>query len=250
MSELRSDRTRAREQPSEEPERPNTIRTRVRVRASGDDNVGTTPARLEAEPEWSFRTDNPAKARLTGGYRVKAEHQRKGSGSSRGDRIDRWVRVETERECEEGVEVEDEPNGNRERNRVSPMVRNELQKSEGRGEEPREFGDKTSEGSETTEMEERKCRDIRDGETRNRYRRTGADEVRAQPERTIPQATQGCAPPVEEAKQKWKGGKGVVNDSDRSRCRGRAEARDEGRVMSEIRRVGGEVVRADGSTEG
>ncbi|KAJ7604884.1 hypothetical protein DFH06DRAFT_1150831 [Mycena polygramma] len=44
----------------------NTIRTSVRVRASGDDNVGTTPERLEAEPEWNFRTDNPAKASLTG----------------------------------------------------------------------------------------------------------------------------------------------------------------------------------------
>ncbi|KAJ7622801.1 hypothetical protein DFH06DRAFT_1143133 [Mycena polygramma] len=40
----------------------NTIRTSVRVRASGDDSVGTTPERLEAEPEWNFRTDNPAKA--------------------------------------------------------------------------------------------------------------------------------------------------------------------------------------------
>ncbi|KAJ7601376.1 hypothetical protein DFH06DRAFT_1154223 [Mycena polygramma] len=61
-------------------------------------------------------------------------------------------------EGEEGVEVEDEPNGNW----ANPMVRNELQKSEGRGEEPRDFGDKTSEVSETTEMEERKCQGIRD----------------------------------------------------------------------------------------
>ncbi|KAJ7635951.1 hypothetical protein DFH06DRAFT_1139031 [Mycena polygramma] len=112
----------------------NTIRTSVRVRASGDDNVGTTPERLEAEPEWNFRTDNPAKASLTGGYRVKAERQRKGSGTSRSDRINRKVRVEAQgrRRGRSGS------GGQAKRNRVSPMVRNGTEGTRWFGTEPRE----------------------------------------------------------------------------------------------------------------
>ncbi|KAJ7601967.1 hypothetical protein DFH06DRAFT_1153258 [Mycena polygramma] len=95
---------------------------------------------------------------LTGRYRVKAERQRKGSGTSRSDRINRKVQVEAQgrRRGRSGC------GGQAERNRANPMVRNELQKSEGRGEEPRDSGDKMPEVSETTEMEERKCRGIRD----------------------------------------------------------------------------------------
>ncbi|KAJ7664623.1 hypothetical protein DFH06DRAFT_1128027 [Mycena polygramma] len=119
-------------------------------------------------------------------------------------------------EGEEGVEVEDEPNGNR----ANPMVRNELQKSEGRGEEPRGSGDKMPEVSETTEMEERKCRGIRD--------------PKSVPENSL------------RLREEWKGGKEVVNDPDRSRSRGRAEDRR----RPEISRVDGEVARANGSTEG
>ncbi|KAJ7604412.1 hypothetical protein DFH06DRAFT_1391090 [Mycena polygramma] len=47
-------------------------------------------------------------------------------------------------------------------------------------------------------------------------------------------------------REERKGGKGVVNDPDRSRSRGRAEDRR----RPEISRVDGEVARADGSTEG
>ncbi|KAJ7666800.1 hypothetical protein DFH06DRAFT_1384222 [Mycena polygramma] len=136
-----------------------------------------------------------------------------------------------------------------ERNRANPMVRNELQKSEGRGEEPRDSGDKMPEVSETTEMEERKCRGIRDPKS-----------VRAQPERTIPQATQsdvrrqrrrpeqikGVRLSSLRLREEWKGGKEVVNDPDRSRSRGRAEDRR----RPEISRADGEVARADGSTGG
>ncbi|KAJ7604789.1 hypothetical protein DFH06DRAFT_1150848 [Mycena polygramma] len=129
----------------------NTIRTSVRV--SGDDNIGKTPERLEAEPEWNFRTDNPAKASLTGRYRVKAERQRKGSGTSRSDRI-------------------------------------------------------------------------------NRKRR--------------PEQIKGVRLSSLRLREEWKGGKGVVNDPDRSRSRDRAEDRR----RPEISRVDGEVARADRSTEG
>ncbi|KAJ7602396.1 hypothetical protein DFH06DRAFT_1397444 [Mycena polygramma] len=232
----------------------NTIRTSVRVRASGDDNVGTTPERLEAEPEWNFRTDNPAKASLTGGYRVKAECQRKGSGMSRSDRINRKVRVEAQgrRRGRSGS------GGRAERNQANPMVRNELQKSEGRGEEPRDSGDKMPEVSETTEMEERKCRGIRDPKSVPENSREGQNRgTRLNPSaesdirlRSEPNRKTRSQPSRKHhslrLREEWKGGKEVVNDPDRSRSWGRAE--DQRRP--EISRADGEVARADRSTEG
>ncbi|KAJ7621897.1 hypothetical protein DFH06DRAFT_1143330 [Mycena polygramma] len=136
----------------------NTIRTSVRVRASGDDNVGTTPERFGSRAGVEFPDGQPYEGELTGRYRVKAERQRKGSGTSRSDRFNRKVRVEAQGR-RRGMSGS---GGRAEWNQANLRVRNELQKSEGRGEEPRDFGDKTSEVSETTEMEKRKCQGIRD----------------------------------------------------------------------------------------
>ncbi|KAJ7678310.1 hypothetical protein DFH06DRAFT_1121798 [Mycena polygramma] len=161
---------------------------------------------------------------LTGRYRVKAERQRKGSGTSRSDRINRKVRVEAQGR-RRGMSGSGGP---AERNQVNPMVRNELQKSEGRGEEPRDSGDKMPEVSETTEMEERKCRGIRDLKSRR------------------PEQIKGVRLSSLRLREEWKGGKEVVNDPDRSRSRSRAEERR----GPEISRADGEVARADRSTEG
>ncbi|KAJ7678321.1 hypothetical protein DFH06DRAFT_1121811 [Mycena polygramma] len=130
------------------------------------------------------------------------------------------------------------------------MVRNELQKSEGRGEEPRDFGDKMPEVSETTEMEERKCRGIRDQKLvpenksgcRSEHNQGGQFHKRHKVMCTASREGQNSL----RLREEWKGGKEVVNDPDRSRSRGRAEDRR----RPEISRMDGEVVRADGSTEG
>ncbi|KAJ7637927.1 hypothetical protein DFH06DRAFT_1138576 [Mycena polygramma] len=118
--------------------------------------------------------------------------------------------------------------GQAERNQANPMVQNELQKLEGRAEEPRDSGDKMPEVSETTEMEERKCRGIRDPKSRR------------------PEQIKGVRLSSLRLREEWKGGKEVVNDPDRSRSRGRAEDRR----RPEISRADGEVARADRSTEG
>ncbi|KAJ7606451.1 hypothetical protein DFH06DRAFT_1149918 [Mycena polygramma] len=200
----------------------NTIRTSVR----GRQGLTTLEQhqRDGSRAGVEFPDGQPCEGELTGRYRVKAERQRKGSGTSRSDRINRKVRVEAQgrRRGRSGS------GGRAEWNQANPMVRNELQKSEGRGEEPRDSGDKTSEVSETTEMEERKCQGIRDPKSRR------------------PEQIKGVRLSSLRLREEWKGGKEVVNDPDRSRSRGRAEDRR----RPEISRADGEVARADRSTEG
>ncbi|KAJ7616288.1 hypothetical protein DFH06DRAFT_1145559 [Mycena polygramma] len=202
---------------------------------------------------------------LTGRYRVKAERQRKGSGTSRSDRIDRKVRVEAEREGEEGVEVEDEPNGTR-RTRLS-----------GTHSRSRKVEGKDQEVSEIRRPKSRKRPRWKRGsaeasETRSRYRRTSPDEgpsttrednttsntrtgrqLMPKGDKTESVGRVGHSPEIKgvrlsslRLREEWKGGKEVVNDPDRSRSRGRAEDRR----RPEISRVDGEVARADRSTEG
>ncbi|KAJ7602577.1 hypothetical protein DFH06DRAFT_1152757 [Mycena polygramma] len=154
MSEIRSDRNRSREHPSV------TGRAKTRfglVSERDGSRAGVEfPDGQPCEGEPNRRIPSLSRAPTERiGDEPKRPDQPEGSGRSPREKARKEWKRRTSR-TEPG-----EPDGS-ERNRGNPMVRNKLQKSEGRGEEPREFGDKTSEVSEMTEMEERKCQGIRD----------------------------------------------------------------------------------------